>query len=133
MSAVESAAPRGTSPRFTAAADGGKQGEVQPDSNGFLPLGKGKVKFIELDAEKMGDFFAHEDSSFDAVWISEALSHFPNKALFFQNAYAVLKPGGKLVLADWFKNEGLSDKEFSADIRPIEGTCLLALLVIFSV
>ncbi len=95
---------------------------IEPDADGFLPLGKGKARFLELDAEKMGDFFAADASTFDAVWISEALSHFPNKALFFQNAHKVLKESGKLVLADWFKAEGLGQKEFDDDIKPIEGT-----------
>ncbi|KAK3944106.1 gamma-tocopherol methyltransferase [Diplogelasinospora grovesii] len=99
--------------------------EVQEDADGFLPLGSGKVKFIELDAEKMGDFFASDSDGFDAVWISEALSHFPNKALFFQNAHRVLRKGGKLVLADWFKAEGLGQKEFDNDIKPIEDGMLL--------
>jgi tocopherol O-methyltransferase len=49
------------------------------------------------------------------------LSHFPNKALFFQNTFKVLKPGGKLALADWFKAEELSEKDFADDIKPIEG------------
>ena len=101
---------------------------------GFIALGDrgGKVRFIELDAEKMGEYFSSSSSSpqesgaeqqggFDVVWISEALSHFPNKALFFHNAHRLLRPGGKLVLADWFKAEGLSEKEFDADVKPIEG------------
>jgi len=95
--------------------------EVEADADGFIALGKGKVRFIELDAELMGDFFASDAGAFDAVWISEALSHFPNKALFFQNTYKVLKDGGKLVLADWFKNEGLDQTQFDNDIKPIEG------------
>ena len=94
---------------------------VTPDADGFISLGKGKVRFIELDAEKMGEYFASEAGTFDAVWISEALSHFPNKALFFQNAFKVLKQGGKLVLADWFKGEGLDQTQFDNDIKPIEG------------
>jgi tocopherol O-methyltransferase len=91
------------------------------NEDGFIPLGKGKVRFIELDAEKMGDYFAADAGTFDAVWISEALSHFPNKSLFFQNAHKVLNEGGKLVLADWFRAEGLGQKAFDDDIKPIEG------------
>lgn len=87
----------------------------------FFPLGKGRVKFFELDAEKMGDHFAAGSTTFDAVWICEALSHFPNKALFFENAHRVLKKGGKLAIADWFKAEDLDDKQFANDIKPIEG------------
>ncbi|KAK5654871.1 hypothetical protein OQA88_6907 [Cercophora sp. LCS_1] len=105
-------------------AEASKDGEPVVDEKGFIKLGKGKVRFIELDAEKMGEYFAADDK-FDAVWISEALSHFPNKGLFFENAHRVLKNGGKLVLADWFKNEGLGEKEFEADIKPIEDGMLL--------
>lgn len=97
-----------------------------PDSDGFQRIGKGSVKFLELDAEKMGDVFAAQSESFDVVWICEALSHFPNKALFFANAQRVLKKGGKLALADWFKAEELGEKAFANDIKPIEGEYLQA-------
>ncbi len=88
----------------------------------------GKVRFVELDAEGLGDYFNEknkneaEDVGFDAVWVSEALSHFANKKLFFQNAFRVLKTGGggKLVIADWFRREDLSEKEMESDIQPIE-------------
>lgn len=82
----------------------------------------GHVKFIELDAEKLEAHFS--PASFDAVWISEALSHFPDKPLFFRNAARVLKAGGKLIIADWFKAE---DEEVRGvqggeeDIKLIEG------------
>lgn len=94
-------------------------------SNDFTALGKGQVRFLELDAEKMGDYFGQsgEKGEFDVVWISEALSHFPNKPLFFHNAEKVLKKGGKLVLADWFKDVDV--KEGDADIKAIEGESLL--------
>jgi tocopherol O-methyltransferase len=95
------------------------------DDDGFIKLGDGQVKFLELDAERMGDFFDDQQGSFDAVWISEALSHFPNKALFFKNVMKVLKPGGKLVLADWFKAENLDETTFTNDIKPIEDGMLL--------
>ncbi|KAH7263430.1 S-adenosyl-L-methionine-dependent methyltransferase [Fusarium tricinctum] len=102
------------------------QASSKPTSDqGATRLGEGRVKFLELDAEKMGDFFNDQQGSFDAVWISEALSHFPNKALFFENVMKVLKPGGKLVLADWFKAEDLDDTTFTNDIKPIEDGMLL--------
>ena len=97
--------------------------EGPPESEDHIPLGNGQVRFIELDAEKMGDFFrtAPNPASFDAVWVSEALSHFPDKRLFFLNAYALLGSAGKLIIADWFKVEQLTRAQIDADIRPIEG------------
>ena len=102
-------------------------GEIVSESSGegFAALGEGKVRFIELDAEKMGDFFDVPEGGipvrFDTVWISEAMSHLPNKKLFFTNAFRLLKVGGKLVVADWFKAEELGDADMEADIKPIEG------------
>ena len=94
-----------------------------PDAEGFVKLGEGKLKFLELDAEKMGDFFTTDPNkaNFDCVWISEAMSHLPNKELFFRNTELLLKPGGKLVIADWFKAEDLNEQQMEADIKPIEG------------
>jgi tocopherol O-methyltransferase len=96
-------------------------GSDEANSGNSIKLGKlgGNVKFIELDAEKMGEYFINR--KFDCVWISEAMSHLPNKALFFQNAAKLLYPGGKLVVADWFKSEECSEAEMEEDIKPIEG------------
>ena len=88
----------------------------------------GSVRFIELDAEKMGQHFVSNDK-FDTVWISEALSHFPNKPLFFRNAFTLLRPspdGGKLVIADWFRAENLFPQQLQNDIKPIEDGMLIA-------
>ncbi|PBP21405.1 methyltransferase domain-containing protein [Diplocarpon rosae] len=95
-----------------------------PETGGAAKLGDGSVRFVELDAEKMGAYFTAEPNvaRFDCVWISEAMSHLPNKELFFSNAALLLNPGGKLVVADWFKAEGLTEKQFADDISPIEGT-----------
>ncbi|KAK2068311.1 hypothetical protein P8C59_002954 [Phyllachora maydis] len=119
--------------RLTRAEAAKQQGQGQgqghekgvADAEGFFRLAKGKVKFLELDAETMADAFAAAAGQFDVVWISEALSHFPNKALFFQNAHRVLGDGGKLVLADWFRADGLADNEVESDIKPIEDGMLL--------
>ena len=90
---------------------------------GFAKLGNGSVRFLELDAEKMGDFFNESETkmTFDCVWISEAMSHLPDKELFFRNASMLLNAGGKLIVADWFKADDLTNAQMEADIKPIEG------------
>ncbi|RYO78710.1 hypothetical protein DL762_008563 [Monosporascus cannonballus] len=93
--------------------------------------GKGAVRFLELDAEKMRERFSPAEGrpgeTFDCVWISEALSHLPDKPLFFSSSFAVLAAGGssRLVVADWFKAPGLSAEQEAADIQPIEDGMLL--------
>lgn len=106
-----------------------KEHDSKAESLSFS-LGEGVVQFQELDAELMGEWFARrqQQGSFDAVWISEAMSHLPNKELFFKNVELLLKPDGKLIVADWFKDEDLSEEQFKADIAPIEGMLLLTWL-----
>lgn len=113
----------------------------QPDSLAMEYPGKdgkpgGAVRFLELDAEKMAEHFGGERETFDCVWISEALSHLPNKELFFASSFALLdsssnggdgssSKGGLLVIADWFKAPGLTAAQEEADIKPIEDGMLL--------
>ena len=87
-----------------------------------MRLANGEVGFVELDAERMLAYFEAQSASFDCAWISEAASHFPDKALVFRNVATLLKPGGKLVIADWFKAEDLTQAQHDADIKPIEGS-----------
>ena len=108
--------------RTLTAKEAGSEEDPANNTNS-TKLGEGRVRFVELDAEKMGDFFndSKTKSTFDCVWISEAMSHLPDKELFFRNASMLLNAGGKLVIADWFKAEGLTDAQIEADIKPIEG------------
>jgi tocopherol O-methyltransferase len=91
----------------------------------IIKLGAGSVRFIQMDAETMGERFDSE--RFDVVWICEALSHFPDKALFFRNAAKVLVPGGRLVMADWFRSTevAVDSQVFNDEIKPIEDGMLL--------
>ncbi|KEF55553.1 uncharacterized protein A1O9_08303 [Exophiala aquamarina CBS 119918] len=114
---------------ISSAAPKSSIGSDDDDTVAFMALGakNGKVRFLELDAEKMESRF--KPASFDAVWISEALSHFPDKPLFFRNAARVLRSGGgKLVIADWFKADHAALAEIQggeADIKLIEDGMLL--------
>ncbi|KAK9417807.1 hypothetical protein SUNI508_01564 [Seiridium unicorne] len=100
-------------------------------SSDVMPFPPGSVRYLELDAETMLQHFSTNggkpEKGFDCVWISEALSHFPNKPLFFESSFALLASGStsRLVIADWFKAPNLSDEQDKADIKPIEDGMLL--------
>ncbi|KAL8642371.1 MAG: hypothetical protein Q9228_000924 [Teloschistes exilis] len=89
-----------------------------------IKLENGSIRFLELDAERMAEHFPTQ-AVFDCVWITEAMSHLPDKQLFFQNAMKLLRPGGKLVVADWFRADDLTSSQLDADIKPIEDGMLL--------
>lgn len=55
------------------------------------------AKFAVDDAMNL----SFPDASFDVVWSVEAGPHMPDKAVFAKELLRVLKPGGKLVVADW--------------------------------
>ena len=81
------------------------------------------VRFQVMDGEKID--FPGENGTFDAVWISEALSHFPHKNLFFAHAMRMLKPGGKIVIVDWFTADSIGPKLTDGVIADIERGMLL--------
>lgn len=82
--------------------------------------------FLEGDGEKLTELLGDEScGTFDAVWISEALSHFPDKHAFWRGAHAMLKPGGKLVVADWFRADHLGSHLTDTVIADIERSMLL--------
>ncbi|WCL47777.1 methyltransferase domain-containing protein [Leptospira sp. GIMC2001] len=43
-----------------------------------------------------------ESESFDVIWAIESVCHVPNKHDFINEAWRLLKPGGKLIVADGF-------------------------------
>jgi tocopherol O-methyltransferase len=43
------------------------------------------------------------ESSFDIVWAVESLCHAPRKAAFYQEAARLLRPGGRVVVADFIR------------------------------
>ncbi|KAI8634143.1 tocopherol O-methyltransferase [Xylariaceae sp. FL1651] len=114
--------------KLTQAETSTSSASPSPDINAYSS--GGECRFIELDAEKMLKHFSADGkptTQFDCVWISEALSHFPDKPLFFRSAFELLEPGksSRLVIADWFKAPQLSPEQERDDIQPIEDGMLL--------
>ena len=54
---------------------------------------------------EVADFTATSfpDASFDVVWAVESLCHAPRKAAFYQEAVRLLRPGGRVVVADFVR------------------------------
>ncbi|HET9257852.1 MAG TPA: methyltransferase domain-containing protein [Pseudonocardiaceae bacterium] len=54
---------------------------------------------------EVADFTAtpFPDASFDVVWAVESLCHAPEKAAFYQEAARLLRPGGRVVVADFIR------------------------------
>lgn len=55
----------------------------------------------------VGDFTRTDFPSrqFDVVWAIESVCHAPDKAAFLAEAYRLLRPGGRLVLCDFFRSD----------------------------
>ncbi len=46
-----------------------------------------------------------EDQSFDVVWACESLCHAKDKFLFYQEAFRLLRPGGRLIIAEYLRTQ----------------------------
>jgi len=64
----------------------------------------------EFGLEEMTDFVQgdycntpFEDNTFDVVWACESVCHAVDKSLFYKEAARVLKPGGRLIMAEYIR------------------------------
>jgi cyclopropane fatty-acyl-phospholipid synthase-like methyltransferase len=72
----------------------------------------GKLKLGHLLDFKIEDYTntSFQNNIFDLVWCIESITSAPDKAAFAKEAFRLLKPGGKLIIADYF-NTGKTDKK----------------------
>jgi MPBQ/MSBQ methyltransferase len=67
----------------------------------LTPSGLTRCRFAVMDALALD----LADSSFDAVWSVEACPHMPDKQRYADELLRVLKPGGRLAVADWNRRD----------------------------
>jgi len=73
------------------------------------------ARFLRMDAEAMAF-----DQPFDVLWSMESISHYQDRAKFFDSTSKFLKPGGIFALTDWFKRSNLTAAEQKKYIAPID-------------
>lgn len=69
-----------------------------------------QAKILKLEEESsfvLADYCntPFEDASFDVIWACESLCHAKEKAAFYKEAYRLLKPGGRLIIAEYIRSE----------------------------
>lgn len=67
-----------------------------------------KTNDLEKQAQfQVADYCAtpFPDAHFDVVWACESLCHAPQKQNFYKEAYRILKPGGRLVIAEYLRSK----------------------------
>lgn len=78
-----------------------------PGSPGFIQYpdtGGSALRVLELDIYQMGERLGGDQGEkFDCFWSSEVIFHLHERQRFFDSSFALLGPGGCLVIADIFR------------------------------
>jgi len=73
----------------------------------MIEVGRSKnlegVNWVVGDCENL----PFEENSFDVIICSNSFHHYPNPQAFFNSAYRVLRPGGRLILQDYTASKAM--------------------------
>ncbi len=76
-----------------------------------------QARFTTGDSERL----PFHDGSFDIVTCSNSFHHYPDQQSVVQNMHRVLKPGGRLILIDGFRDNIIGWVTFDVVIDRVEG------------
>ena len=75
--------------------------QVETITKNLIKTPVSNVNFLIADYLTM----PFDDGKADVVWAFESVCHAPQKEAFYKEAYRVLKPGGRLVMAEYLRND----------------------------
>jgi tocopherol O-methyltransferase len=71
---------------------------------------------------------AFPDASFDVVWFLESAVHAPHKDALLAEAYRLLRPAGRLLVAEYMLCEQVSQEEYQQLVPWLDGWAMASLL-----
>jgi len=86
--------------KYRAAVTGVTLSQKQVDIAAGLAR-KGRIENVVFKVEDALSLASFDGNSFDVVWSLESCEQFYDKQMFIQQAFRVLRPGGRLMLATW--------------------------------
>jgi ubiquinone/menaquinone biosynthesis C-methylase UbiE len=76
-----------------------------------------RIKFVQADSESL----PMADSSFDVVTCSNSFHHYPNQAAAVHEMFRVLRPGGRLLIVDGYRDRLWGRFIFDVCVVAVEG------------
>lgn len=77
------------------------------------------INNVFFDIEDALSLDSIKDESFDVIWSLESCEQFYDKNLFIQQAFRVLKPNGKLMLATWCSDRDEYEEKYAQKYRKL--------------
>ncbi len=95
-------------------------------ANDLANRGEVDCSFLMMDAEALA--FKHSIAVFDVIWAVAVMTHLKDQERFVQNAFGLLKRGGRFVIFDWMLGPNSTGEEGEPTIEEVSEGMLLSTL-----